>query len=303
MTDRPRTDDEILSNAEAVSADLLRFTAEHDLVPYLDGELVFGLDYQAQGLFFANTRFAAAEEADAPTTFHLTPPNWTWPQAEIDQWMSTFSPTPIGSLAPCASAYAVNGAPISRSGESTRDVRTRLTADRIARPHLAAIETVGSSQHKPLLDEVEPDAGAISQIFQHHRVNLIRAQIVGVETLIEILAEGPAVNRRLGCRHAAIDRPKSDAIQQDLHFAQKVPVQASRLGGPTKPQRNVAKRDQPLQLEHRVRVIIDAQVGVFVVDVVVAGRAACFVRAILRDDEDRRALSAPLVAACAVAGE
>ena len=98
MTDRPRTDDEILSSARAVSADLLRFTAEHDLVPYLDGELEFGLDYEAQGLFFANTRFAAAEEADSPTTFHLTPPNWTWPQAEIDQWMSTFSPTLIGSL-------------------------------------------------------------------------------------------------------------------------------------------------------------------------------------------------------------
>jgi hypothetical protein len=104
MTDRPRTDEDILAGARAVAADLVRFSEERNLVPYLDGEMEFGLDYEAQGLYFANLRLCAPEEADSPATFHLTPPDRSWPEAEIDQWMSTYSPTLIGSLSAHESA-------------------------------------------------------------------------------------------------------------------------------------------------------------------------------------------------------
>lgn len=98
LADRPRSDAQILDNARSVTDDLLRFTAEHQLVPYLDGEMEFGLDHQAQGLFFANMRFCAPEEPDSPATYHVTPPDWSWPQADIDEWLETFSPTLIGSM-------------------------------------------------------------------------------------------------------------------------------------------------------------------------------------------------------------
>jgi hypothetical protein len=98
LADRPRTDAEILHNASSVTEELLRFTAERELVPFLDGEMEFGLDHEAQGLFFANMRFSAPEEPDSPSTYHVTPPDWSWPQADVDQWLETFSPTLIGSM-------------------------------------------------------------------------------------------------------------------------------------------------------------------------------------------------------------
>lgn len=98
LSDRPTSDPEILGNASSVTEDLLRFTAERSLVPYVDGEMEFGLDHEAQGLFFANMRFCAPEEPDSPATYHITPPDWSWPQNEIDEWLETFSPTLIGSM-------------------------------------------------------------------------------------------------------------------------------------------------------------------------------------------------------------
>jgi hypothetical protein len=98
LADRPRNDAEILANAKSVTDDLLRFTAERELVPFLDGTMEFGLDHEAQGLFFANMRFCAPEEPDSPATYHVTPPDWTWPQVDIDEWLETFSPTLIGSM-------------------------------------------------------------------------------------------------------------------------------------------------------------------------------------------------------------
>jgi hypothetical protein len=98
LAERPQTDEEILSNASTVTNDLLAFCAERGLVPFLDGTIEFGLDHEAQGLFFANMRFCAPEEADSPSTYHVTPPDWSWPQSDIDEWLETFSPTLIGSM-------------------------------------------------------------------------------------------------------------------------------------------------------------------------------------------------------------
>ncbi len=98
LGDCPRDDASILHNAQSVTQELLAFTAERELVPYLDGEMEFGLDHEAQGLFFANMRFCAPEEPDSPATYHVTPPDWSWPKADVDEWLETFSPTLIGSM-------------------------------------------------------------------------------------------------------------------------------------------------------------------------------------------------------------
>lgn len=94
----PRTEDDILDAARAVTQDLLAFTAERGLVPHLDGSIEYGLDHQAQDLFFANMRFCAPEEPDSPSTYHLTPPDWSWPPERVDGWLQTFSPTLLGSM-------------------------------------------------------------------------------------------------------------------------------------------------------------------------------------------------------------
>jgi hypothetical protein len=98
LSDRPRSDQEILENARRVTTDLVAFTQDRALVPWLDGEMEFGMDQDAQGLFFANMRFCAPEEPDSPATYHLTPPDWSWPQDDINEWLETFSPALIGSM-------------------------------------------------------------------------------------------------------------------------------------------------------------------------------------------------------------
>jgi hypothetical protein len=98
LADRPRSDAEIIANAWSVTQDLLRFCAERDLMPYSDGELQMGLDPDAQGLYLANLRFCAPEEAECESTYHLTPPDWSWPQPEIDEWLKKFCPTIIGAI-------------------------------------------------------------------------------------------------------------------------------------------------------------------------------------------------------------
>lgn len=98
LGDRPRSDEQILHNARSVTDELLAFTAERELVPHLDGSIEYGLDHEAQGLFFANMRFCAPEEPDSPATYHVTPPDWSWARTDIDEWLETFSPTLIGSM-------------------------------------------------------------------------------------------------------------------------------------------------------------------------------------------------------------
>jgi Bacterial protein of unknown function (DUF885) len=98
LADRPRTDEEIIASAWSVTQDLLAFCRDRDLMPYHDGELEMGLDPDAQGLYLANMRFCAPEEAECESTYHLTPPDWSWPQAEIDEWLKKFCPAVIGAI-------------------------------------------------------------------------------------------------------------------------------------------------------------------------------------------------------------
>lgn len=98
LADRPATNEEIIANAWSVTQDLRAFCRERDLMPYHDGDLEMGLDADAQGLFIANLRPCAPEEAECESTYHLTPPDWSWPQQQINQWLQKFCPTTIGAI-------------------------------------------------------------------------------------------------------------------------------------------------------------------------------------------------------------
>ncbi len=98
LADCPATNEEIIANAWSVTQDLRAFCRERNLMPYHDGELEMGLDADAQGLYIANLRFCAPEEAECESTYHLTPPDWSWPQPQIDQWLQKFCPTIIGAI-------------------------------------------------------------------------------------------------------------------------------------------------------------------------------------------------------------
>jgi hypothetical protein len=77
----------------------LEFTREHDLVPYHDGECLVGLAPESRRWAMAMMSWAAPGEPDAPSWFHVTPPDPSWPAADVDAWLEVFSATTLPGVA------------------------------------------------------------------------------------------------------------------------------------------------------------------------------------------------------------
>jgi hypothetical protein len=75
------------------------FTREQDLVPYHDGVCLVGLAPESRRWAMAMMSPAAPGEPDAPSWFHITPPDESWPEREIDEWLEVFSDTTLPGIA------------------------------------------------------------------------------------------------------------------------------------------------------------------------------------------------------------
>jgi hypothetical protein len=75
------------------------FTRERDLVPYHDGVCLVGLAPESRRWAMAMMSPAAPGEPDAPSWFHITPPDESWPEREIDEWLEVFSDTTLPGIA------------------------------------------------------------------------------------------------------------------------------------------------------------------------------------------------------------
>ena len=76
----------------------LAFTREHDLVPYHDGECLVGPAPESRRWAMAMMCWAAPGEPDAPSWYHITPPDPSWPAEEIDDWLEVFSATTLPAV-------------------------------------------------------------------------------------------------------------------------------------------------------------------------------------------------------------
>jgi hypothetical protein len=81
------------------TARVIEFTREHDLVPYYDGVCLVGLAPESRRFVMAMMDAAAPGEADAPSWFHITPPDETWPEDKQEAWLEVFSDTTLPSIA------------------------------------------------------------------------------------------------------------------------------------------------------------------------------------------------------------
>jgi hypothetical protein len=70
---------------------VLEFTRERDLVPYHDGECRVGLSPESRRWGMAMMSWAAPGEPDAPSWYHITPPDPSWPEEDIEDWLQVFS--------------------------------------------------------------------------------------------------------------------------------------------------------------------------------------------------------------------
>ena len=97
LADHPAIEDVIIE-ARAVTAEVLAFTAEHRLAPWTDGECLVGPAPESRRWAMAMMSWAGPEEPDAPSWYHVTPPDPDWPAEEISEWLSVFSRTTLPAI-------------------------------------------------------------------------------------------------------------------------------------------------------------------------------------------------------------
>ncbi len=71
------------------------FTRERDLMPYHDGACLVGEAPESRRWSMAMITTNAPAEPDAPSWYHITPPDPSWPPAEIEEWLEVFSATTL----------------------------------------------------------------------------------------------------------------------------------------------------------------------------------------------------------------
>jgi len=76
----------------------ITFTGDRNLVPYADGECRVGLAPPSRRWAMAMMSPAAPGEPDAPSWYHITPPEESWPSHEAEEWLQVFSATTLPGI-------------------------------------------------------------------------------------------------------------------------------------------------------------------------------------------------------------
>lgn len=97
LADHPNIEG-VIEEARAVTAEVLAFTREHKLAPWTDGECLVGPAPESRRWAMAMMSWAGPEEMDAPSWYHVTPPNPDWPADEIAEWLAVFSRTALPAI-------------------------------------------------------------------------------------------------------------------------------------------------------------------------------------------------------------
>ncbi len=76
----------------------IAFTTDHHLVPYDDGECRVGPAPESRRWAMAMMSPAAPGEPDGPSWYHITPPEESWPERDIQEWLEVFSATTLPGI-------------------------------------------------------------------------------------------------------------------------------------------------------------------------------------------------------------
>jgi hypothetical protein len=88
----------VIDEARAQVEEAVAFTHERDLVPGLDGECLVGPTPPARRWAFAMMAWAGPYEPDAPSWYHITPPDPSWPPAQQKEWLEAFNRTTLPAI-------------------------------------------------------------------------------------------------------------------------------------------------------------------------------------------------------------
>ncbi|MFD0883739.1 DUF885 family protein, partial [Streptosporangium algeriense] len=90
--------DGVIEAARAGTERAIAFTREKDLVPYHDGECLVGIAPESRRWGMAMMSWAAPGEPEAPSWYHVTPPDPSWPERDIEEWLEVFSATTLPAV-------------------------------------------------------------------------------------------------------------------------------------------------------------------------------------------------------------
>ena len=98
VRDHPTEPAAIYAEASAQIEEATRFALERDLIDDPGGECLVGPAPPARRWAMAMMSWAAPYEADAPSWYHVTPPDPDWPDDEQNQWLQVFSRTTLPAI-------------------------------------------------------------------------------------------------------------------------------------------------------------------------------------------------------------
>jgi hypothetical protein len=97
LADHPDIDG-VLAQARAQTDEVITFTRERGLAPYVDGECLVGPAPESRSWALAMMAWAGPEEPESPSWYYVTPPDPSWPAEEIEEWLSVFSATTLPAI-------------------------------------------------------------------------------------------------------------------------------------------------------------------------------------------------------------
>lgn len=90
--------DQVMNEARISTQEVIAFTRERNLVPYLDGQCLVGPAPKSRRWAMAMMTCAAPGEPDGPSLYHITPPDPSWPAEDVEDWLSVFSRTVLPGI-------------------------------------------------------------------------------------------------------------------------------------------------------------------------------------------------------------
>lgn len=97
LADHPEAD-AVIAEATRLTDEVIAFTRDHGLAPYLDGECLVGPAPASRRWAMAMMTWAAPGESETPSWYHVTPPEPEWPADEREEWLTVFSRTSLPSI-------------------------------------------------------------------------------------------------------------------------------------------------------------------------------------------------------------
>ena len=88
----------VLDEARTLTDEVIVWTREHGLAPYDDGSCLVGPAPESRQWAMAMMSWSAPGEPEAPSWYHVTPPQPDWPAEQQEEWLQVFSRTTLPAI-------------------------------------------------------------------------------------------------------------------------------------------------------------------------------------------------------------